>query len=281
MILLNTESLLYRRQFALGPKFIDVFPKWTKLAINDNLFLTIHPDLEHMHIESNGISLTLLGFLINPYKPDNTNRENLYDIIVKADSFESVLEATYTFSGRWIIIYTNGPETKLVHDPCGMRQIFYSQKNGEAWCGSQPNLLAEILNFNVDTDKDLLNYIESPYYKNEEGAWYGDGTIYKEVKHLLPNHYFDLTNFETKRYWIDNESHTNLEDAIKIASEILTGSLAAINTRFKSPMLAVTAGWDSRLLLAASREISSNVEYFVKRSKGSRAKIWLLIAEYK
>ncbi|WP_216700635.1 hypothetical protein [Priestia filamentosa] len=259
----SSKNLTFRRQYILGNEYIKSLKNWDKLQINSELFLTIHPDLEHVQIEIDGIKLTLLGFLIDPYHPQNTNEINLKKVLNKARSFEDVLKNTYDYSGRWAIIYTDERETKMLHDPCGLRQIFYTKKNGKVWCGSQPNLLAEILKLDRDTSTNLLDYIGSDYYENEEGAWYGEGTVYNDVKHLLPNHYFDLDHFKAERYWIDNESNVNLEGAVKVANEILKGSLIAINNRFEKPMLAVTAGWDSRLLLAASKEISSDINYFV------------------
>ena len=40
------DRLLLRRQFILGSRFIEDFPTWKKISINNSTLLTVHPDLE-------------------------------------------------------------------------------------------------------------------------------------------------------------------------------------------------------------------------------------------
>lgn len=234
--------------------------------------MRVHKDLMHTQIVKNNITLTLLGFLINPCHVQSTDEENLDEILENAKSFQDVLENTYIYSGRWIIIYNDPSETKIFHDPCGLRQIFYYKKSDKSiWCGSQPNLIADLLQLDRDLDKDLLEYIQSEYYEKQQRAWFGEGTIYKDVKHLLPNNYLDLKSGERKRYWIDKESNTTLESAVETAGKILKGSLSAINHRGEI-MIAVTAGWDSRVLLAASKDVSKDCLYYISTMNCLKAK---------
>ena len=56
-IALNRNHLLYRRQFILGSRYLKKFSRWKKKRINQNLFLTVHPDLELNYLSNNHISL--------------------------------------------------------------------------------------------------------------------------------------------------------------------------------------------------------------------------------
>lgn len=255
------NKLRYRRQFIMG-KDISGFNDWNKIVINSNFILATHPDLEVKYIESDDTKLILLGFIIDPFNPQNDDYDNLKELISESLSFKDVLEKTYSYSGRWILIYNSPTEMNIVNDPCGMRQVYYSVKDGHIWCGSQPTILADTLGYDIDNNTDILEYINSEYYEKEERPWFGDKTIFSEIKHLMPNHYLDLFKKGIERFWIDEENNINLETVVKSASEILKGSLISINNRYKI-MLPVTAGWDSRVLLAASRDIKENIFYYV------------------
>jgi hypothetical protein len=74
-----------------------------------------------------------------------------------------------------------------------------------------------------------------------------------------------LERFEQTRFYPSNT--LQLEDVLEIvemASVILQGTMTALTARFDVSM-ALTAGWDSRVLLAASKHVREDVEYFVYR----------------
>jgi hypothetical protein len=41
----DIRKLLFRRQFILGPFFIESLSDWKRLKIGETIFLTVHPDL--------------------------------------------------------------------------------------------------------------------------------------------------------------------------------------------------------------------------------------------
>lgn len=254
------ERLTYRRQFLMGKNAS--IKGWEVVEIKNDLRAAVHPDLEYEQIIVGNCHITLLGYLINPYHPNNNNLDNLKMLAVGVETFEDLIKNTYEYSGRWVLIYNNQQEVKLMNDPCGMRQVYYKFDETGIWCGSQPTIIANTIGVDRNTDEDVLEYLSSDYYENEERPWYGDGTAYKGVKHLIPNHYLNLGTGKVTRFWIENEEINNFEQSVEEAKEILTGSLTAINNRF-DPMLAVTAGWDSRLLLAATKHIKEDIYYFI------------------
>ncbi|PFP72647.1 hypothetical protein COJ99_07285 [Bacillus cereus] len=259
----NNENLIYRRQFLLGSETMTIRKGWKKIRLNNEYCVTAHPDLSVTQVSSNNIQLTLLGYLFDPYCPKNSNEDILNRINEELTTFDDLCSKTYSLSGRWIIIFNDGVNIKILHDPCGMRQIYYTSHDGKTWCGSQPNIIAEELGLKEDTNKDVLDFVKSSYYENQERAWVGDGSVIQGVKHLLPNHYLDLKTAAAERFWVNKENNEiSIDECVEIVTSILKGSLAAANNRFDM-MLAVTAGWDSRVLLAASKDIKNDVYYFV------------------
>src|SRR4051812_2766642 len=65
------DDLLYRRQFILGPRFVDFLPaSWTRLQVREGLCLSAHPELHAITAVRGSRSLTLLGYIIDPDNPD-------------------------------------------------------------------------------------------------------------------------------------------------------------------------------------------------------------------
>lgn len=256
------NNLYFRRQFILGSDYISTFEDWNKLKISEKLYLSSQKDLEVTHVNLKDRSLTLIGFIIDPFRPNDSNFDIVKRIIESSNCFEDILSNSYPYSGRWVMVYNSDSESKVFHDPCGMRQVYYLRDYDNIWCASQPSLLNNVFNVELNNNESIREYIESDAFKKNENAWFGDETIYREIKKLLPNRYLDLETNDVKRFWQDEEIYSDVDTISKNASKILEGSIQAISNRHKL-MLAVTAGWDSRVLLAASKNFKNNIFYYV------------------
>jgi len=259
------NKLKYRRQFVLGSEVISQLLGWNNIKAGENLYLTYHPDLEVTQITQTEVVLTLVGYMVDPYNPSNGNEEILRGLFENANNFKDLLKNSYHLGGRWSIIYSNKNESCIFHDPCGMRQVYYTKIDNQIWCGSQPALLANLFDLELDDNSSINEFIKSDNYEKTERFWIGDKTIYKDVKHLLPNHYLHIDSSKVNRFWenIDNEIiNLNFNEKVELSASLLKGSVKSIANRYDT-MLAVTAGWDSRVLLAASKGIKDNIDYFV------------------
>ena len=102
-------------------------------------------------------------------------------------------------------------------------------------------------------------------FSKEESAWVGTRTGYKNCFHLLPNHYLDVSRSEQIRFYpLNSLPRKETNEIIETASLILQRIMNAINNRYKVTF-ALTAGWDSRVLLAASKDVSPKMEYYVDK----------------
>lgn len=259
------NSLLYRRQYFFGSNFIEKFPNWNKKEIGYNTFLTFHPDLEFASAKKNNIELFLLGFFFDPNNPNFTNLEILKNILLHNTNFKDIIKATYTLAGRWALIYSDDKNKFVFNDPAGLRQIFYSTYNNSVWCAAQPHILAKELNCDLDDDPDIQEYINSKLYLLWERSWIGDGTPFKNIFHLLPNHYLDLNNGKVTRYWPDEQYvELSLNEAAIKCKELLQSIFKAAINRSEIAQ-SVTAGWDTRLMLAISKDFRDKIYYFVQK----------------
>ncbi|MEW6602580.1 MAG: hypothetical protein AB1499_16525, partial [Nitrospirota bacterium] len=135
----NIEELLFRRQFILGPYFMDAFPSWNKIKISDLFCLTVHPELNVSQTVQGDKSITLLGFILDPDNEQARDKDILNDLMQKLNAHESLdsfFQYTYPLGGRWILIVDNGKRTVLFHDPMGLREVFFTNRHfeKELWC---------------------------------------------------------------------------------------------------------------------------------------------------
>jgi hypothetical protein len=256
------SRLLYRSQFILGPRLVDTFASWQRLTIRGSWHLTVHPDLNVCCVQHNAKTLLLLGFILDPEHPQASDREILTALMPNFVRSPELFMQTARFGGRWILIVDDGSTVVLFHDAAGLRQVFYTDVGStqQLWCASQPTTLAEILGLQVDGDAQ--DFISSPdIRRNPEYWWPGDSSLYKEVKHLLPNHCLNLESGRCDRYWPSRKlPHLSLDRVVEDCSSILRGLLASAVNRFDL-VVALTAGLDSRLVLAACHGIQDQVSY--------------------
>jgi len=251
----------------MGNREVEALCHWTKLRLDGtNFIIHVHPDLDMEEMTSNGRSLVLLGYMFDARNPHHTNREILEALILE-NSFKDLLKATREYAGRFVLVYSDRLSARLLHDAGGLRQVYYARRMNGLWCGSQPSILAKFLNLERSGDAALKEFYESRQFISGHKAWVGDGTVYDEVKHLMPNHYLDLVTGENHRYWPDEKmEEISIDEAVEAGTRYLKGFLACASERC-GLMQAVTAGWDSRVLLAASRSRRNEIFYFINKHK--------------
>lgn len=261
------EKLLYRRQYILGPAGMHEDLSWNRLRVDDAITLAIHPDLEVYQATKNSKSITLLGYILDPNDAQATNTDIVNGLMGKLEKSDDICELTNELGGRWILLVHDGQETIALSDAAGLRQIYYtpSPLRGKVWCASQPGLIAGALKLEIDTEAlEFMKVREAAdNYNNGKVYWWpGDTSLYKEIKLLLPNHYLNLRSGLSKRFWPrKNLSKMSLREAVTKSSQLLSGLMKSAHNRYNLS-LSMTAGWDSRLMLALNKDFIHNVHCF-------------------
>lgn len=261
------DRLSYRRQFLLSKDPILNLGEWTCLRI-DQHFLHVHPDLEVNVARDLVRSIVLIGCLFSPTEPEKRNEDILADLIAETRGVADFISHIKQYAGRYVLLYDDQDAHIILNDPLALREIYYCSEDNRVLCASQPNLIAEFASPKITgrVDRDFLRYFAShskdsrwnPYCR-----WIGDETSYAGINHLLPNHYIDLKRRRIGRYWPNGPiQKLAIEEAVAKSCAFLQGGIEAMANRH-SIMMAVTAGIDSRTLLAASKPIFSEIYYFV------------------
>ena len=273
------EKLFWRRQFILGPHFIDHLSTWKKLVVNNTLFLTAHPELEITQVAHNGKCLTLIGYILDPYNPSSNNLDICNRLVRQIVSAEDAFQKMDHLGGRFVVLLNVEGDMRLFTDAIGYRSVYFLRDSTRIlWCASQPGAIAQQLG--LELNRDTWNeFLDSGHFRSNPEYWYpGDSSPFKKILHLLPNHYLSFENGEVVRYWprkrIDSIS---IEECIEQASDLLKRLMKSANHRLELA-LSLTAGYDTRLLLAACKEISKEIVIFTQIHPGidtSHMDIWV------
>lgn len=170
-------------------------------------------------------------------------------------------------TGRFVMIIHDGTGLVLFHDPCGLREVFHSTSAvAETWCASQSTRIAGPLGFTAD--ETGREFMASSYYTDHHEPWWpGPSTPYRHLRRLQPNHYLDLREREVCRFWPNRPlEQIEPEVAAQTVAELLRSSIRAASMRFPLA-LPITAGMDSRTILAATRDIR-NVYFYTALRQG-------------
>jgi hypothetical protein len=251
--------LVRRRQFILGPAPAQRWPGWRKVSIGSgDLTLLAHPELAVTQAVRGDIELTLLGSLLDPGEP-SLDDEAIVTALTEAAETDDRLDAELRrLAGRWALIVARDAERSLVHDPCGLRQVFYAARPDGVWCASEPGLLADELGLEVDPR--AREFLSSLYVRSyREWHFPAAATPFVGMGHLLPNHRLDLASGAVRRYWPrERRGSLPLEDGARRTAGLLRGVVEAAARR--GPLaLALTAGVDSRAVLAAARNVATDI----------------------
>lgn len=249
------NRLRFRRQFIFGPRAVRLDGEWQTHRVGADWVLTVQRDLPVLRGQTaDGAELLLLGFLIDPEAPELNDQQLLERLCRGQGGWEELLRATVNLSGRWALIHIAGGRVRVVNDATGLRTVYYAVTGQEPWCFSQPGLYRHVQA--LEYAPEAVEFINSKEcQKDFEASWPGASSPYAEVSHLLPNHYLDLMAHRVTRFWpTEPLKPLEVEPAVKLASHLLQHSFQAIARR--GPFsLALTAGWDSRTLFAASRAV--------------------------
>ncbi len=184
--------------------------------------------------------------------------ENLDNSSINMDAVEEFYEQ---ISGRYILILILDEEEKLFLDPYGSLCAVYSLK--ERKVASTPTFFSKT----HDWDKEIIKLRDIP----AKDSFYPLGfTPRLGVKRLLPNHYLDLKEWNVNRHWPKSSSDLEVVDdpreSVATIISCLKDSIRIITQRHPI-QLPLTAGRDSRTLLACTREFIQDAVFFTFAGK--------------
>lgn len=242
------QRLRFRRQFLVTPRLVDL-PGWTHRLVGAyNIYA--HPDLPVTVQAGRSRTLVLLGFAIDPDRPERDDAAILDGLA--ADWGRGAEQDTLDrLSGRFAVFAFSGDDIVVHLDATGTRAVEYTWTGDEFHAASQSFLLAEVAPLQFGGRADT--FWNSPYGGADREAFLpGDTTLHDGVRRLLPNHRLEVRERRQVRVWPRGPIRaTSRREAAARAATLLSASIAGAAQRFPLS-LPLTAGYDSRAVLAVT-----------------------------
>jgi hypothetical protein len=256
--LFNAEQLI--GQFILSYAVNRTPEGWPSCRTGD-WFLGKHPSLPVIRLAVDGGRL--LGWLLG--YPISSKGELLSDhaeLLVPAyieDSTEAIEHFIYSFGGRFAAVFLETNRPRFYLDACGSLSAVYCAS--QQIVASTPNLIP----YDQQTlDRvDLISAMGIPYIRSK----YPVGlTPRYSVERILPNHYLDLSNWQQKRHWPLSPltKITPIDEGLTEIATIVKRNISAVVSKYPT-QLHLTAGQDSRMLLACSKNLAKKLELITAR----------------
>ncbi len=202
--------------------------------------------------------LVIVGEIYSAENPQYSNQDIL-NLLSERETFEELIKASNSYGGRFFMLALFQDQWHVVGDACCQFEVFYH------WGGQ---VFASNVSL-VSACRDIAEWsgeAKEVYDKIQKGDQIpvGQTTRLKSVKHLLPNHFLVAGKSVQKRYFPTVEypvAHMSLDKAVSGISAKLVGLTKAFSSRY-ALVLPVTAGYDSRLLLAATKGLDAETFIF-------------------
>ena len=206
------------------------------------------------------VSILLIGYIIDPQRPALLDRDIIVTLAHECPTKERLFRRLQCLSGRFVLVYRSAEDLIATGDPCGCRRIYYGF--GEGVLTSSLQLFWDAFETSPRVAEPKRAVLELPAYEVADRAWIGTESLDDRLCLLLPNHYLDLRNESVHRIPVDCSQLIGANEVCEYAAATLKGGMAAIRNRF-SVLQTLTAGFDTRTMLAASRDFVGNTEFFV------------------
>lgn len=260
------ESPMFRNQYIISANRIYNIPETFAENRFETLFVYTEDNLEYSSATRNDNQVAIIGFAVDPLNPSLANHELATKLATAGDSFISLVDGIAGLSGRFVVIAKSANYFVVMPDACALRRIYYTSKHSSPFLITSSPMLylhATMETPRISTPKQM--FIDHPLYKSEsiESAWFGEDGVDDRLSKVFPNHYLDVIRGTTERIPGVNVDVARIgAEVLHYAADILRGSILAMCNRYNL-IQPVTAGFDSRVLLAASRPVKDKVAYYV------------------
>ncbi|HEY5825389.1 MAG TPA: hypothetical protein VIT44_13535 [Cyclobacteriaceae bacterium] len=254
------EKILFDRQFLISSEK-ENFPDMINLQLG-KYFVHIGRKLSHSSISDGKTKLLVLGSLYDYRHPSASNEDILTSLRFDGKT-EELLEDVSFLCGNYLLFLEKPDGIILIPDMASSKEAYIDLNEDEITIASSISLLSQVKNLKeVDSGTFISTFYSSPEFQSRR-IQVGNSTRFKGVVRARANHIFDFKSRQFQRFFPRHPiSPDSLDNVSEKASLILTGILKSISQRGRM-LLPITAGWDSRLLLACARGIQDEVIFYL------------------
>jgi hypothetical protein len=244
---------IHRRQFIIGPDPI-LRDGWGVRRVSDSMYLSQCDTLPVTEVCRGGGECSLILGL--PVQTDPQRHSPAEEVSRATGNIESTYDS---WAGRWIFL---SPD-ELHGDISGLLGCYYTFVNGSLWMSSSVALLSEITN-----DKD--RWPRGSELSRNMMKWYPlPISGHPSVRKLLPSQVLQLPSGEIRprQLFPDEKLQLSESEALNVIQTSLETGLRWLANNGSAIWIALSAGYDSRLLLAAAIHAGVPVRTYTMRKE--------------
>lgn len=262
-------ELAFRNQFVVTNS--DTFDsRLLKHHALGSCHLWAHPQVTFAYEKTPYSECWLIGNCIHPDQPEHTEADILLSLARAAEKgIEGLVRELHLLTGRFTLICRHNMLGFLVfNDACGTQTTYVYARDEEWAIGSSPPVIG--LGFTLEENQEYAKaFKSSSLYKSVAEFYLPAGeTLYRNLWQVIPNHYFTIKERSNIRFFPfpkatekDKLLHGSSREKITEVARIMRASLDALSRRGKV-RLALSAGSDSRLVLASCKGVLDRLECF-------------------
>jgi len=247
---------MFTNQYLLTNKRIPEQKDTTEIGIG-KFSLYFDKDIKHYTVRKNKIQITLLGYVFHCY--NSLSEQELIENSLTLNE-EGLLDEIDLWCGHFVL-FVGSENIKIYNDACTSFKVFYGEKDNAKVIGSDPKIINKFFDFEEDKDSEKLKFYQSDFFK-KNNTKIGHDSRFKNMYQLVSNHCLNIEENTSKRIF-PREKRKELSQ--EIAGEKLINifnHLTSLIEKRHTIYASLTAGYDSRLLMAATKNISSKAEYY-------------------
>ena len=200
----------------------------------------------------------ILGTFINWQESVICNESIFLNCSEKAYSETPSLleEELYSHSGSWIAFFLTQRLARVYLDCNASLGLVFDSKLLTA--ASATLGILNFDNYKHRLDNDLIKQLDVA-----SDGWFPSGlTAHKGIQRLLPNHYLDLSIWTAIRHW-PNEPIVRhaLGEPVAVINQIVNGTIKSLLKDGNRASIALTAGNETRYLLAISKLVWADLTF--------------------
>lgn len=246
----------HRRQFVVGPECLRAHPDWCCAWLNDSTWLSHCPTLRVTQCKDRqGATWILLGLAIATLEAQPTPKTQ-----ITQTATAEVPELYSSWAGRWVLV------GRQIHmDASGLLGCFYGTDGRDrTWVSSSPALLTDLL------FPDLAPIPDNRVLQYEVGiSWFTPPcSRLSGIQRLLPSQVIDLSSgaLYPRPLMPAIERDRSYGEAVALIKQSLLTTIKRVATLTDALWLGLTAGYDSRLMLALSHHAGVDMQPFTRIS---------------
>ena len=247
---------IHRKQYVIGSQKFLANENWKTYQIDQTIWLSCCPDLKVTKAkDNNDKEWYILGLAIETFEEKLSIEKE-----IERTNSDLVPSLSQSWTGRWILV----GDGQLHLDASGLISCFYGQDStGQTWASSSAAILSQI----IFGDTPIVDSRKLTY---EMGiSWYvPPRSRFQGISRLLPCQIINLRSGEIQPRPLMPEIpvHREYEDILEEIQRILITTLQRLAEITPDLWLGLTAGYDSRSMLALSYAADVPIQPFTRIS---------------